>query len=91
MGDDTTPGQGLMEMILPEACMDKHKGRRLRSQMLTEIHDTAQLGIIPEICIMVFRPRAIYYWYHDSTEIHDTAQLGMDPDSPGNLYHGFQP
>ena len=23
MGDDTTPGQGLMEMILPEACMDK--------------------------------------------------------------------
>ena len=23
MGDDTTPGQGLMEMIPPEACMDK--------------------------------------------------------------------
>ena len=23
MGDDTTTGHGLMEMILPEACMDK--------------------------------------------------------------------
>ena len=30
--------------------------------ILTEIHDTAQLGrtkILPEICIMVFSPRAI--------------------------------
>ena len=27
--------------------------------ILTEIHDSAQLGILPEICIMVFNPRAI--------------------------------
>ena len=26
MGDDTTPGRGLMEMIPPEACMDKPSG-----------------------------------------------------------------
>ena len=26
MGDDTNPGRGLMEMIPPEACMDKHEG-----------------------------------------------------------------
>ena len=29
VGDDTNPGRGLMEMIPPEACMDKHEGRRL--------------------------------------------------------------
>ena len=31
MGDDTNPGRGLMEMIPPEACINKHEGRSLRS------------------------------------------------------------
>ena len=33
MGDETTPGQELTEMIPPDACMDKPEGRRLRSSL----------------------------------------------------------
>ena len=31
MGDDSTPGRGIRDVIWPEASMDKPEGRRLSS------------------------------------------------------------
>ena len=49
MGDDTTPGQGLMEMILPDACMDKPEAVdcaaqcRLRAHILHTLTQSGEL------------------------------------------------